>query len=167
MKAIVLACGVRTPIGNFGGAFKEVPPQQLARVAIAETLQRSRLDPHVLDEVIFGCIGQPSDATNIARVSALMAGIPDSVPGFTVGRNCASGLQAITSACQAIQSGDGDIYLCGGTESMSTIPYVSKGARWGLRLRHAQLTDALWEGLTDRSSSYRQRPCLCTMQCHR
>ncbi len=149
MKAIVLACGVRTPIGNFGGAFKDVPPQQLARAAITETLKRSRIDPQVLDEVIFGCIGQPSDATNIARVAALMAGIPDSVPAFTVGRNCASGLQAITSACQAIQAGDGDVYLCGGTESMSTIPYVSKGARWGLRLRHAQLTDALWEGLTD------------------
>jgi acetyl-CoA C-acetyltransferase len=149
VKAVVLACGVRTPIGNFGGAFKDVSPQQLARAAIAETLQRSHLDPHLLDEVIFGCIGQPSDATNIARVAGLMAGIPDSVPGFTVGRNCASGLQAITSACQAIQAGDGDVYLCGGTESMSTIPYVSKGARWGLRLRHAQLTDALWEGLTD------------------
>ena len=99
--------------------------------------------------MIFGCIDQPSDATNIARVAALMAGVPDTVPAFTVARNCASGLQSITSACQAIQAGDGDLYLCGGVESMSQIPYVSKGARWGLRLRHAQLTDALWEGLTD------------------
>jgi acetyl-CoA C-acetyltransferase len=149
MTAIVLASAVRTPIGNFGGAFKDVPPQQLARVVMTETLRRSGFDPALLSEVIFGCIGQPSDAPNIARVAALMAGVPDSVPGFTVGRNCASGLQAITSACQAILAGDDDLYLCGGVESMSTIPYVSKGARWGLRLRHSELTDALWEGLTD------------------
>lgn len=149
MKEIVLVSGVRTPIGNFGGALKDVTAQQLARLVIAEVLRRSHLDPKLLDEVIFGCIAQPSEAANIARVAALMAGVPSDVPGFTVGRNCASGLQAITSACQAILAGDGDLYLCGGTESMSNIPYVSKGARWGLRLRHSQLTDALWEGLTD------------------
>jgi len=149
VKEIVLVSGVRTPIGNFGGALKDVTAQQLARLVIADVLRRSHLDPKLLDEVIFGCIAQPSEAANIARVAALMAGVPSDVPGFTVGRNCASGLQAITSACQAILAGDGDLYLCGGTESMSNIPYVSKGARWGLRLRHSQLTDALWEGLTD------------------
>ncbi len=149
MREIVLAAGVRTPIGNFGGALKDVPAQQLARLAMSEALRRAKLDPQLLDEVIFGCISQPSEAANLARVAALMAGVPNSVPGFTVGRNCASGLQAITSACQAIIAGDGELFLCGGTESMSQIPYVSKGARWGLRLRHSQLTDALWEGLTD------------------
>ncbi len=149
MKEIVLASGVRTPVGNFGGAFKDVSAQELARVVIAEVLRRSGVDPALFDEVIFGCIAQPSDAANIARVAALMAGFPTSVPAYTVGRNCASGLQSIACACQAILAGDGDLYLCGGTESMSSIPYVSKGARWGLRLRHAELTDALWEGLTD------------------
>jgi len=149
VKEIVLSSGVRTPIGNFGGAFKEVPPQELARVVIAEVLKRSGVAPTLFDEVILGCIAQPSDAANIARVAALMAGFPTSTPAYTVGRNCASGLQAITCACQAILAGDGEMYLCGGTESMSTIPYVSKGARWGLRLRHGELTDALWEGLTD------------------
>jgi acetyl-CoA C-acetyltransferase len=149
VKEIVLASGVRTPIGNFGGAFKDVSPQQLARIAIAETIKRAHLDATLLDEVILGCISQPSDAANIARVAALMAGVPIEVPAFTVCRNCASGLNSITSACQAIQAGDGDLFLCGGTESMSSIPYISKGARWGLRMRHAQFTDALWEGLTD------------------
>ena len=149
VKDIVLVAGVRTPVGNFGGAFKDVPPQQLASLVISECLKRAKLDPSLLDEVIFGCISQPSDAANIARVAALMAGVPVGVTAFTVGRNCASGLQAITSACQAILAGDGDLFLCGGTESMSSIPYVSKGARWGLRIRHAQFTDALWEGLTD------------------
>jgi acetyl-CoA C-acetyltransferase len=146
---IVLVSGVRTPIGNFGGAFKDVPPQQLASIVIAECLKRAKLDPGLLDEVIFGCISQPADAANIARVAALMAGVPVAVPGFSVGRNCASGLQSITCACQAIAAGDGDLFLCGGTENMSQIPYISKGARWGLRMRHAQFTDALWEGLTD------------------
>ncbi len=149
MKEVVLAAGVRTPIGNFGGAFKEVPAQELARVVMVESMRRANLDPKALDEVIFGCIAQPSEAANIARVSALMAGVPVDIPAFTVQRNCASGVQSITSAYQAIQAGDGELYLCGGVESMSCIPYVSKGARWGLRLRHSQFTDALWEGLTD------------------
>ncbi len=149
MKEIVLASGVRTPIGNFGGAFKEVPAQQLARVVIEECLKRAALDPRLLDEVIFGCIARQSDAANIARVAALIAGASANIPASPVGRNCASGLQAVTSACQAIQAGDGELYLCGGTESMSTIPYISRGARWGLRLRHSQFIDALWEGLTD------------------
>jgi acetyl-CoA C-acetyltransferase len=78
-----------------------------------------------------------------------MAGVPEHVPAFTVQRNCASGLQAITSAYQAIQSDDGELFLVGGTESMSNIPYILKGARWGLKLRHSELTDALWDGLTD------------------
>ena len=82
-------------------------------------------------------------------MAAIYAGIPDHVPAYTVQRNCASGLQAITSAYNAIQVGDGDLYLVGGTENMSLIPYVVKGARWGLKLRHSEFTDALWEGLTD------------------
>lgn len=149
MKQIVLAAAVRTPIGNFGGALKDVPPQELARTVIAECLKRAAIDPKLLDEVIFGCIYQPSDAANISRVAALMAGVPIEIPAYTVARNCASGLQSVTSACQAILAGDGELYLCGGAESMSGMPYISKGARWGLRLRHAQFTDALWEGLTD------------------
>lgn len=149
MQEIVLVAGVRTPIGNFGGALKDVPAQQLARVVISEVIKRSGIDPQAIDEVIFGCVGQPSEAINIARVSALMAGVPIATPAYTVGRNCASGLQAITNACQAILAGDGETFLCGGTENMSAMPYVAKGARWGLRMRHAQLTDTLWEGLTD------------------
>jgi acetyl-CoA C-acetyltransferase len=78
-----------------------------------------------------------------------MAGVPEEAPGFTVARNCASGIQSITSAVQAINSKDGELFLVGGTESMSNIPYILKNARWGLKLRHTELTDALWEGLTD------------------
>ena len=105
--------------------------------------------PGRLDEVIFGNIGQPSEAANIARVAPSTPAFRKHVPAYTVQRNCASGMQAITSAYNAIQAGDGDLYLVGGTENMSLIPYVVKGARWGLKLRHSEFTDALWEGLTD------------------
>ncbi len=149
MKEVVIVNPVRTAIGTFGGALRTVPAYDLAKTVIECVITATGIDPAQIDEVIFGNIGQPSEAANIARVSALNSGIPQTVPAYTVQRNCASGLQAITSAYQAIQAGDGEMYLVGGTENMSQIPYVIKGARWGLRLRHSELTDALWEGLTD------------------
>lgn len=149
MKDVVIVSPLRTPVGAHGGALRSLRAQDLAAIVFKAVLERTGIDPGILDEVILANIGQPSDAANIGRVAALMAGVPIHVPGFTVQRNCASGMQAITSAYQAIQAGDGEIYLVGGTESMSNIPYILKGARWGYKLRHAELTDALWEGLTD------------------
>ena len=149
MKDVVLLGGVRTPVGLHGGALRDKRAQDLAELVFREVIKRTGIDPNVLDEVILANIGSPSEAANIGRVAALMAGIPEHVPAFSVQRNCASALQSITSAYQAIQAGDGEIFLVGGTESMSNIPYVIKGARWGLKLRHSVLTDALWEGLTD------------------
>ncbi len=149
MKDVVIVSPLRTPVGAHGGALRSLRAQDLACIVFKAVLERTGIDPGILDEVILANIGQPSDAANIGRVAALMAGVPIHVPAFTVQRNCASGMQAITSAYQAIQAGDGEIYLVGGTESMSNIPYILKGARWGYRLRHAELTDALWEGLTD------------------
>jgi len=149
MKDVVLVGGVRTPCGMHGGALRDMRAQDLAKIVFQEVIKRTGIDPGLIDEVILASIGQPSDAANIARVAALMAGVPEHVPAYTVQRNCASGLQAITSAYQAIQSDDGELFLVGGTESMSNIPYILKGARWGLKLRHSELTDALWEGLTD------------------
>jgi len=149
MNEVVIAGGVRTPIGRHGGAFKDLTAQDLATRVIKEVLNRTEIDPAIIDEVILGCIGQSSDAPNIGRVAALMAGIPHEVPGYTVQRNCAAGQQAITSAFQAIQAGDGEVFLCGGVESMSTAPYLVRGARWGLKLRHTKFVDTLWEGLTD------------------
>jgi acetyl-CoA C-acetyltransferase len=149
MKEVVIVSPVRTPVGAHGGALRSKRAQDLAEIVFRAVFERTGLDPAMLDEVILGNIGQPSDAANIGRVSGLMAGVPIDVPGFTVQRNCASGIQSVTSAYQAIQAGDGEVYLCGGTESMSNIPYILKQARWGYKLRHAELTDALWEGLTD------------------
>jgi len=149
MKEVVIVEAIRTPVGNHGGAFRDVDAKVLATTVIKGILERTKIDPASISEVIFGCIAQPSDAPNITRVAALMAGIPKEVPGYTVARNCDSGMDAIVQAWRNIQVGDGEIYLVGGVESMSNIPYIVKGARWGLKIRHAQFTDAMWEGLTD------------------
>ena len=149
MKDVVIVDAVRTPAGNHGGMLKDFNALDLSQIVMKGLLERTKIDPAALAEVIFGCVFQSSDAPNIARVAALKAGIPKEVPAYTVARNCDSGMDAIVHAWRGIQVGDGDIYLVGGVESMSTIPYLVRGARWGLKLRHSELTDALWEGLTD------------------
>ena len=146
---VVIVSGCRTAIGSHGGAFRTIPAQDLAAAVFKEAIKRADIDPNVFDDVILGCIGQQSDAANIGRVAALMAGVPVHVPGCTIQRNCVSGTMSISMACQAIQSGDGEVFLCGGVESMSTAPYVVRKARWGLKLRHTSFIDTIWEGLTD------------------
>ena len=149
MNDIVIVGGVRTPIGSHGGGLRDVKPQELAKIVMVEVINRTGVDPNVFDDVIFGCCGQFSDAPNVTRVAALMAGVPTHVPGYTVQRNCVSGMVAITNAAQAIRAGDGEAYLVGGTESMSYAPYTVRGARWGLKLRSTEFVDVIWEGLTD------------------
>ena len=149
MKDAVIVDGVRTPVGNHGGALRTLLAKDLLALVFKAIVERNKLDPAQIDEVIAGCIAQPSDAPNIARVSALMAGIPKEVPALTVARNCNSGMDTIVEAWRRIQLEEGHIYLVGGVESMSNIPYIIKDARWGLKIRHSQLTDGLWEGLTD------------------
>jgi acetyl-CoA C-acetyltransferase len=149
MKEVVIVSGCRTAIGGHGGAFRTVPAQDLATAVFKEAVKRADIDPALLDDVILGCIGQGSDAANIGRVAQLMAGLPVYVPGCTIQRNCVSGMMSVSMAYQAIQAGDGEVFLCGGVESMSTAPYVVRGARWGLKLRHTTFVDTLWEGLTD------------------
>ncbi|MEC4672883.1 MAG: thiolase family protein [Nitrospirota bacterium] len=149
MKDVAIVAGVRTPIGNFGGALKDVPAQKLGELVVREVMNRAQLDPSLVEDVIMGCVGQPSDAYNIARVIGLMAGLPIKTPGYSVQRNCASGLQPFANAFQNIQSEDADIQVIGGVENMSLAPYISRDMRWGKRLRHAGFIDSIWEGLTD------------------
>ena len=149
MRDVVIVEGVRTPVGNHGGALRSLGAQELLKSVFKGLIDRLKLDPSLIDEVIAGCIAQPSEAPNIARVAALMAGVPKEVPALTVARNCNSGTDAIVEAWRRIELDEGSIYMVGGVESMSNIPYIIKGARWGLQLRHSQLTDALCEGLTD------------------
>ncbi len=148
-QEIVIVDGVRTPQGVLGGAFRNFSAQQLGKIAVSALLQRTRLDPALIDEVIFGCVGQSSNAPNIARVISLLSGIPKKVPGYTVARNCASGIQAIVNGCQAILAKDAEVQIVGGAESMSSQPYLSRDMRFGKRLRNSEMVDSLWEGLTD------------------
>ncbi len=149
MKEIAIIEGVRTPIGNLGGALKEITNHKMGELVVREVLKRAEIDPSLIEEVIFGCVGQYSDATNLSRVITLMAGLPITTPAYTVARNCASGLQAVVNACQNISSEDADIQIAGGVENMSLAPYVSRDMRFGKRMKHSQMIDTIWEGLTD------------------
>ena len=121
---VVIIDGARTPYVKSGLVFNNVSVVELGRVCVTETLARTGIDPAIIDEVIMGNIGQPADAANVSRVVALRSGIPESIPAFTVQRNCASGMQSIASAFDRIQAGEGEVFLCGGIESMSNIPLL-------------------------------------------
>jgi len=116
---------VRTPVGRYGGAFKDLRPDDLAALVVAEVVRRSGIDPATIEDVIFGCANQAGeDNRNVARMAALLAGLPVEVPGQTVNRLCGSGLQAINSAYHAIVAGEGDCFVAGGVESMTRAPFV-------------------------------------------
>jgi 3-oxoadipyl-CoA thiolase len=121
-RAVVLSA-VRTPVGRYGGALSDVRPDDLAAVAIEEAVGRSGVPPEQIEDVYFGCANQAGeDNRNVARMAALLAGLPESVAGVTVNRLCASGLSAVVSACHAVAAGDGDLFVAGGVESMSRAP---------------------------------------------
>ncbi len=123
MSRIAIINGVRTPFCKMGTAFNNLGAQELGRIVTRELIERTEIDLNVIDEVIFGNVGQPADAANIARVIALLSGIPQNIPAFTVHRNCASGIESATQAAIKIMAKEGDCYLVGGTESMSNIPF--------------------------------------------
>lgn len=124
MERLAIIDGIRTPFIKAGTVFKDLSAVELARLAIAELAQRRSLDLNRIDHVVFGNVAQPPDAANIARVIALRAGVPERVPAVTVHRNCASGMEAITSAYEKMMADHGDVMLVGGTESMSNIPLL-------------------------------------------
>ena len=124
MKPVLVIAGVRTPFAKVGTALAGVGAAELARTAMLGVMVRTALDPARIDEVILGCVAQPADAMNLARVAALRAGIPKHIPALTVQRNCASGFEAITQAWLRIQAGEGELYLTGGVESMSSVPLL-------------------------------------------
>ena len=123
-RRIVLAAGLRLPQARAGGVYGREDVAHLGAALARELLARTELDPALLDEVIVGCVGPPHDQANVGRVVALRAGIPRSVPAYTVGRNCASGMQAVTSAVASIRAGEGTTYLCMGVEVMSAYPLI-------------------------------------------
>ena len=147
-NAVILsAC--RTPIGAFGGVFKDLTAVDLGAIVIREAIARAGVQPADVGDVIMGCVLQAGAGMNVARQAGLKAGVPVEVPGETVNRVCGSGLQAVVHAVEAIRVGYVDTIVAGGTESMSNAPYLLQGARWGYRLGNAEATDSMiHEGLT-------------------
>ena len=143
---MVLVAGVRTAFCKAGTNLESVPVQELGRVVVRELLDRLNLDPRQVDELIFGCVGQPVDAANVARVIALQAGLPESVPAATVHRNCATGFEALTTAYERMCAGRGDVFIVGGAESMSRYPLLAPRslAKKLVRLGRAR---SLWQKL--------------------
>ena len=123
-EALYIVDGVRTPFAKMGTTLAACDAVELGRTVSAAVLARTALDPALIDEVVFGCVGNPVDAANVSRVIALRAGVPESVPAITVSRNCASGFEAITQASDKAANGRGDIFLVGGAESMSNYPLL-------------------------------------------
>src|ERR1041385_8211447 len=128
-----ISVALRTPVGKHGGSLANVRPDDLAAIPIKAVVERSAIDPQSIDDVILGCANQAGeDNRNVARMAALLAGLPVDVPGQTVNRLCGSGLQAVASAAQAIKADEGDAFIAGGVESMTRAPYVmlKSGVPW-------------------------------------
>ena len=133
MPEAYLVEGVRTPVGRYGGALAAVRPDDLAALVVKSLVERTGVSPELLDEVVFGAANQAGeDNRNVARMAVLLAGLPDTLPGYTVNRLCASGMTAVANASQAIRAGDADLMIAGGVESMTRAPWVQEkpGKAW-------------------------------------
>ncbi|MBI5166427.1 MAG: acetyl-CoA C-acetyltransferase [candidate division NC10 bacterium] len=143
MREVVIVSAVRTAIGAFGGALKDIPAPELGSLVIKEAISRAGLEPTQVDEVIMGCVLQAGLGLNPARVAALRAGIPIETPAYTVNKACGSGLKTVALAAQSILLDEAEIAVVGGMESMSRSPYYLLKARWGERLGHGQVVDSM------------------------
>jgi acetyl-CoA C-acetyltransferase len=150
MKNVYLAASVRTPIGRFGGALAEWTAADMGAAVAAECLKRAGLRPDRIQESIWGSARQAGNGPNVARQITFRAGVPETVPAYTVNQACGSGLKAIILAAQEIMLGRANAVLAGGTESMSRVPYYAEGARWGMRMGNMQLVDGMYrDGFND------------------
>jgi acetyl-CoA C-acetyltransferase len=150
MTDVVIASAARTAIGSYGKGLAAIPPSDLGAIATSAALERAGVEPDQVDHVVFGNVihTEPGDMY-MARVVGMKAGVPKEVPAYTVNRLCGTGVQAIVSACQSIQTGEASVAVAGGAESMSRGPYWMPSARWGARLGEAELVDPVMGGLTD------------------
>jgi acetyl-CoA C-acetyltransferase len=150
MKNVYLAASVRTPIGRFGGALASWSAADLGVAAAKAAIERAGLRPDQIQQSIWGCARQAGGGPNVARQITYRAGVPETVPAFTVNQACGSGLQAVILAAQQIMLGQAEVVLAGGTESMSRVPYFAEGARWGMRMGHTELVDGMYrDGFSD------------------
>ena len=154
MRDPVIVAACRTPIGKFGRSLVGVPATELGALVIEEAMKRAKLSPGEVDEVVMGNVVSAGLGQNPARQSAVHAGVPFGVGSFTVNKVCGSGLKAVMLAAQSIKAGDNEVVIAGGMESMSNVPYLAKGVRWGTKFGDARLldgmiADGLWDAYHD------------------
>ena len=154
-REVVITSAYRTPIGNFGGAFKSVSAVDLGVTVVKKILAETKLPSNAIDEVIFGNVLHAGLGQNVARQVALHSGLPYETPAFTIDMVCGSGLKTVELGAQKIQAGNADIVLVGGTENMSQAPYILQNQRWGSRMGDAKVVDTmLRDGLSDAFEGY-------------
>lgn len=146
-RKIVIGEGIRTPIGHISRSLSKLTPEELLKLTLQELLQKTALYPHAVDGVIAGWVGQGSSAPNIARIALLNSGLPEKAHALTVQANCVSGIESVCAAARHILTGDGELYLAGGTESMSNFPYLIRGARSEKELRSMESLKGNWGNL--------------------
>jgi len=150
MKEVVIVSAVRTAIGTFGGALKDVSAVELGATVVKAAIAQAKISPDMVEEVIFGNVLQAGLGQNVARQVSIKAGIPQEVSSYTINKVCGSGLKSVALAAQAIACGDAEIIVAGGTENMSLSAYVMPSARWGARMGHTNVFDTMvHDGLTD------------------
>ena len=155
MKDLYIVNCCRTAIGSFGGSLKSTPAADLGAVVVKEALNRAGVKPEQVDELMFGCILTAGLGQNVARQVSIKAGIPYSVPAYTVGMVCGSGMKSVIEGARSILAGDSDIVVCGGTENMSAAPYALPAARWGARMGNSKMVDTMVnDGLWDVYNNY-------------
>jgi acetyl-CoA C-acetyltransferase len=147
MKDVVIVSACRTAIGAFGGTLKDMIAAQIGAVTMKAAVERAGIDPAIIDDVRYGCCMEPADTLNVARVSALLAGIPESSAAVTINRVCISGMEATLSGMAMIQAGMADVILAGGVEHMSGVAYTIPSARWGARLQDQAMVDTMIRAL--------------------
>lgn len=154
MREVVIVSAVRTAIGSFGGSLKDVPAAELGSIVIKEAINRAKIKPELVEEVVMGNVIQAGQGQNVARQAAVRAGLPVEVPAMTINKVCGSGLRCVALAAQMIKAGDCDVVVAGGMENMSAAPYAMPGARWGQRMGDGKMMDtmikdALWDAFND------------------
>jgi acetyl-CoA C-acetyltransferase len=155
MNKVVIVSATRTAVGKFGGSLKDLNPGQLGSLVLKETLERANVESDEIDEVIMGNVLSAGHGQNVARQSAVWAGIPKEVPSFCVNKVCGSGLKSVVLGAQSIMLGDAAIVLAGGMESMSTAPYALKKNRWGAKMGNDEVVDLMiYDGLWDIFNNY-------------
>ncbi|MBQ5928147.1 MAG: acetyl-CoA C-acetyltransferase [Oscillibacter sp.] len=155
MKDLYIVNCCRTAIGSFGGSLKGVPAADLGAIVVKEALNRAGMKPEQVDELMFGCILTAGLGQNVARQVAIKAELPYSVPAYTVGMVCGSGMKSVIEGARAILAGDANVVVCGGTENMSAAPYAIPAARWGARMGNNKIIDTMVnDGLWDAYNNY-------------